>query len=266
MLIGLGYWAFLDSHQYLELRGDNLVLVHGYPGLSGFGLPRDDWTYTLGPSDVTDVHAFSIAAPLLLDRQTSPEKAMLPYLNPNARGAVLWWLGDTATARTALLEAAAKGLNPGPAPNLLAEIVKPSDANILADLVSRSSASAPDNLVLALKRIDPDLALNRFNQSPAGASSGSRLNLLADWSGTCTDVTQRWFDNAIASDPSGVGFPTAMQAILRTLIANCKRNEPSMRRSPTSRTASTRCGSPTSSGMVNFATSSPACSATQMQP
>lgn len=216
LLIGLGYWAFLDSHQYLELRGDNLVLVHGYPGLSGFGLPRDDWTYTLGPSDVTDVHAFSIAAPLLLDRQTSPEKAMLPYLNPNARGAVLWWLGDTATARTALLEAAAKGLNPGPAPNLLAEIVKPSDANILADLVSRSSASAPDNLVLALKRIDPDLALNRFNQSPAGASSGSRLNLLADWSGTCTDVTQRWFDNAIASDPSGVGFPTAMQAILRT--------------------------------------------------
>lgn len=216
LLTGLGYWAFLDSHQYLELRGDNLVLVHGYPGLSGFGLPRDDWTYALAPSDVTDVRALSTAAPLLLDRQTSPEKAMLPYLNPNARGAVLWWLGDTEAARAALFEAAAKGLNPGPAPSLLADIVEPSDANILADLVGRLDPLAPDNLVMALKQIDPDLALNRFDRSPAGANSGSRLNLLVKWSGACTDVTQTWFDNAIASDPSGVAFPTATQAILRT--------------------------------------------------
>ncbi len=220
MLTGLGYWAFLDSHQYLELRGDNFILVHGYPGLTGFGLPRDDWTYALRPSDVTDVRALSTTAPLLLDRQASPEKAMLPYLNPNARGAVLWWLGETAAARAALFEAAAKGLNPGPAPGLLADIIEPSDADTLADLVSRMDALAPDNLVMALKQIDPDLALNRFNQSPAGASSGSRLNLLAKWSGPCTEVTQTWFDNAIASDPSGVVFATVTQAILRTPV--CK--------------------------------------------
>ncbi|TIP18435.1 caspase family protein [Mesorhizobium sp.] len=216
LLAGLGFWAFLDSHQYLELRGDNLILVHGYPGLSGFGLPRDDWTYALGPSDVTDPRALSIATPLLLDRQTSPEKAMLPHLNPNARAAVLWWLGDTGAARTALIEAAAKGLDPGPAPGLLADIAQPSDATILADLVGRMDPLAPDNLVMALKEIDPDLALDRFDQSPAGAASGSRLNLLAKWSGVCTDVTQTWFDKAIASDPSGVVFPTATQAILRT--------------------------------------------------
>ncbi|MER8733569.1 caspase family protein [Mesorhizobium sp. M1227] len=216
LLAGIGYWAFLDSHQYLQLRGDNLVLVHGYPGLSGFGLPRDDWTYALGPSDITDDGALSNATPLLLDRQTSPEKAMLHYLNPNARGAVLWWLGDTGAARAALFEAAAKGSNPGPAPDLLADIVEPSDTIILADLVSRLNPSAPANLVMALKQIDPDLALNRFDESAAGANSGSRLNLLVRWSGACTDVTQAWFDNAIASDISGVAFPTATQAILRT--------------------------------------------------
>ncbi len=216
LLAGLGYWAFLDSHQYLQLRGDNLVLVHGYPGLSGFGLPRDDWTYALGPSDIADVGAVSTATPLLLDRQTSPEKAMLPYLNPNARGAVLWWLGDTGAARAALFEAAAKGSAPGLAPSLLTNIVEPSDANTLANLVGQLDPLAPDNLVMALKKIDPDLALKRFDQSPAGTNSGSRLNLLVKWSGACTEVAQTWFDSAIASDPSGVAFPTATQAILRT--------------------------------------------------
>lgn len=219
-LVSLGYWAFLDSHQYLELRGDNLVLIHGYPGLSGFGLPRDDWTYNLGPSDINDVRALSSASPLLLDRQTSPEKAMLPHLNPNAKGAVQWWLGDTEAARSALLEGAGKSVPPGPAPSLLAEIVKTPDADTLANMMSQSNEIMPDNLVLALKKIDPDLALIRFEKSPAGNNFGSRLNLLAGWSGTCTQVTQTWFDNVIAGDPGGPSFLTATQAILRT--PNCK--------------------------------------------
>lgn len=29
LVIVAGYWAFLASHQYLEVRGDNLILVHG---------------------------------------------------------------------------------------------------------------------------------------------------------------------------------------------------------------------------------------------
>ena len=217
VLLMTGYWAFLDSHHYLEIRGDNLTLVHGYPGLSGFGLPKDEWIYSEGPANLLADSSLQPGRPLVFDRQVSPEAKLIEILNPPARARIHLWLNDRPAAHDDLMRAAAKRA-PTKADDLefLPELVGTADRKQLESLAADASSDTPIEVVLALKTIDPSAAIAVFRASPAARNLGSQLDLLSKWEGSCTPQVQEWLDALAADHQASLAFPALVMTILRT--------------------------------------------------
>jgi hypothetical protein len=212
-----GYWAFLDSHQYLEVRGDNLALIHGYPGLSGFGLPRDDWIYAEGPNSIREGSHPKHGEPLVFDRSRSPERLLLDVLKPAARARIRWRLNDKEGARADLLDAAAAGnLAEENAFELLPKVVRADDEARLEQLVRSLKPTDSWHVVLALKTLNPSRAVVAFRASPAAENLGIHLNLLAAWEGICTSEIQNWFSGILSQPGAIYAYPPVTQAVLRT--------------------------------------------------
>ena len=213
----LFYWAFLDSHRYLDLTGNRIVLVHGYPGLTGFGLPHTEWTYGEEPSDLAeDASAPREGRPLVLSREDSPEAALLTVLRPPGRARIRIWDGDRAGARRDLL-AAAQERRPGAANDLefLPETVAAEDADELDRIVRTGRPEDSVEPVLALAVLDPSRAVAAWRASPAGRR-GSSLNLLSSWREPCTAAVQDWLDAALSDGTDRITYLTAVRAIART--------------------------------------------------
>ncbi|MDA9409454.1 caspase family protein [Bradyrhizobium sp. CCBAU 45384] len=216
-LVLIGYWAFLDSHQYLEVRGDNITLVHGYPGLSGFGLPKDEWTYMEGPDGLLSSAALKVGQPLVFDREKSSETALIEVLNPAPRARIEIWQNNLAAARSDLMIA-------GNDPHLLTDgdltllpyVVSADQKSQLETWVRRLNPEGSIAPVLALKSVDPGLAITAYMASPASANRGAQLNLIAKWDGKCTPEVQTWLDGILADSLAVLSFPQALQAIVKT--------------------------------------------------
>jgi len=217
---GLGllfYWAFLDSHHYLDPTGNRIVLVHGYPGLTGFGLPRTEWVYGEEPSDLAEgASAPREGRPLILSREESPEAALLRVLRPPGRARLHVWAGDRAGARRDLLNSA-REWQPGAANDLefLPEAITDEDANELDRIVRTGRPEDSVEPVLALAVLDPSRAVAAWRESPAGRS-GSSLTLLSSWQGACTAAVQDWLDAALSTGTDRITYLTAVRAIVRT--------------------------------------------------
>lgn len=217
---GLGllfYWAFLDSHHYLDLTGNRIVLVHGYPGLTGFGLPRTDWIYGEEPSDLAEgASAPREGRPLVLSRDASPEDALLTVLRPPGRARLHIWAGDRVGARRDLL-ATARERRPSATNDLefLTETVAIEDADDLDRIVRTGGPEDPVEPVLALAGLDPNRAVAAWRASPA-SRSGAGLTLLSSWQGTCTAAVQDWLDTAMSDGTKRITYLTAVRAIART--------------------------------------------------
>ncbi|RVU18473.1 caspase family protein [Methylobacterium oryzihabitans] len=211
------YWAFLDSHHYLDLTDNRVSLVHGYPGLTGFGLPRTEWIYGEEPSDLAEsALAPREGRPLVLSREASPEAALLTVLRPPGRARLRIWAGDRAGARRDLL-AAAQERRPSAANDLefLPETVVAEDADELDRIVRASRPEESVEPVLALAALDPSRAVAAWRASPASRGGGG-LTLLSSWQGPCTAAVQDWLDAALSDGTDRITYLTAVRAIVRT--------------------------------------------------
>ena len=199
LLLAVGYWAFLDSHQFLEVRGNNIVLAHGYPGLTGFGLPQDEWTYAEGPGSLRSSDMLGDRRRYAFDRQVSPEAKLRDLLVPSARARLDMWSGDRQAAREELLDAAGRReAHEDKDLEFLPALVLAADRQAMQDIVSGLQPSDSVLPVLALKKLDPDAAVAAFGRSPAAANLGMQFGVLSAWEGACTPATQAWLDGLLS--------------------------------------------------------------------
>jgi len=199
LLFVAGYWAFIDSHQYLEVRGDNIVLVHGYPGLTGFGLPKDEWTYAEGPGSLRSSDALGDGRRYVFDRQNSPETELRDLLVPAARARLDIWSGHRRAASEELLDAASRReMHDEKDLEFLPDLVAAADKPALQNIVSGLQPADSVLPVLALKKLDPDAAIAAFARSPAAANLGTQFGVLSAWDGTCTPATQAWLGSLLS--------------------------------------------------------------------
>jgi hypothetical protein len=211
------YWAFLDSHKYLEILGDNIALVHGYPKLTGFGLPRTEWIYSFGPSDLRGDAPLTRDKALVLDARRTPEAVLVELLKPAPRGVARWAMGDREGARADLLQAAAeKGALDPTLLNILPEAVRAGDEERLDELIRRGDPDVAWQLVPALRELSPARAVAAIRASASSENLGFRLNLLSEWRGTCTPEVQEWLSGVLAQPGANVEYPVVAQAVLRT--------------------------------------------------
>lgn len=199
LLLAVGYWAFVDSHQFLEVRGDNIVLVHGYPGLTGFGLPKDEWAYAEGPGSLRSSDVLGDGRRYAFDRQVSPEAKLRDLLVPSARARLDIWSGDRQAAREELLNAAGRRESHEDKDlEFLPALVVAADRQAMQDIVSGLEPSDSVLPVLALKKLDPDAAVAAFGRSPAAANLGMQFSVLSAWDGACTPATQAWLGSLLS--------------------------------------------------------------------
>ena len=192
--LGVGaYWAFLDGHQYLQLD-NTVVLVHGYPGLSGFGLPKEDWRFPFGADALLSSHPLS-RTPVVLPRSVNAEEQLALALRPGSRALVRVWAGKYAEARDILLSS--RGTPDWGNDGIMA-LKGVTVAGHEAQLIKLIPKLSPDESVaaiLALAKSDPERAITAFRSSPAGAVAGLELTVLASWSARCTPAVQKWLDS-----------------------------------------------------------------------
>jgi hypothetical protein len=199
LLLAAGYWAFVDSHQYLEVRGDNIVLVRGYPGLTGFGFPKDEWTYNEGPGRLQSSEALGDGRRYAFDRQISPEAKLRNLLVPAARARIDIWSGDRQAAREELLDAVSRReLHEDNDLEFLPDIVVAADKPVVEKIVSGLQSADSVSPVLALKKLDPNAAIAAFGRSPAAANVGMQFSVLSAWDGACTPATQTWLRSLLS--------------------------------------------------------------------
>jgi len=210
----IGYWAFLDSHQYLEVRGDSIALVHGFPGLSGFALPRDDWIYDYGPDDIADQNVLAGGHRMMFDRSRSAERALLDVTKPAARSSLFLWLNDRDNARAELFKV---GTTNKDTRELWEALSKPGDEERLAELTRSSKPGDGSAIALALRRLNVDDAVKALRVAQTADDGGVNLDVLSEWNGSCTPETQRWFDDILRSESGGrIAYLTTLHATVRT--------------------------------------------------
>ena len=211
------YWAFLDSNEYLEVRGDNIALVHGYPRLSGFGLPQTEWVYSFGPQDLRVGTRLTRDVALVLNAGQSPEEALVSLLKPAPRGVARWVTGNREAARADLLQAAAEqgALDPRML-NILPKAVRAGDKDQLDALIRRGDPELTWQLVPALRQLSPERAGAVMLSSVASNNLGFTLNVLSTWYGPCAPAVQEWFSTVLAQPGAGIVYPVVAQAVLRT--------------------------------------------------
>lgn len=217
LVLVAGYSAFLDSHQYLDVRGDGIALVHGYPGLSGFGLPQDEWVYAEGPGSLRSSDVLAVGRTFVFDRQAQAEKILRNFLNDAARARVDLWLGDRESARRELLGIAMRReFHDGKDLEFIGDVVGQGDKTALKKIVEGLKPGDPVEPVLALKAIDPSAAIGAFGNSTASADLGMRLGLLAKWGGTCTPAIQTWLDQLLSDKRAGLAYGLVAETVTRT--------------------------------------------------
>jgi len=217
LVLAAGYWAFLDSHQYLDVRDQNIVLVHGYPGLSGFGLPHDEWSYAEGPGALKSQDTLAAGRRFVFDRQASPELALRDILGAAGRARVDLWLGDRDSAPKELLRVAEtrevwndKDLE------FLDSVVGEADRATLVKIVAELRPGDPIEPVTALQSIDPSAAIAAFSKSLAAANEGMQLAALANWQGPCAPAVQAWLDVLLSKPEAAFVYVQAADTVAKT--------------------------------------------------
>ena len=225
------FWAYMDQHRYFELRDDQVLLVHGYPGLSGFGYPRNEWVYSLGQADLALNGPLSRVRTVVFGASSSPTEKLLPLLRPAIQAKVLAWARRIPAAREKLppFDGSSAVLAAADA-NLLALVTTADDVPALehagsatGDLAQQSSA------VHAILKFDAEKAAALALRFPMALPTGFgyQLDLIEGWPSPCGPEVQRWFDtigtqgaatylSAFASAAVGPGcrlpFPLAISA------------------------------------------------------
>lgn len=211
------YWVLLDSHEYLEIRGDNIALVHGYPKLTGFGLPQTAWIYSFGPQDLRIDARLTRDAALVLGSRQTPEDALIELLKPAPRGVARWVMGNREGARADLLQAAGEeGASDPRLLNILPDAVRAGDEEQLDALIRRGAPDVAWQLVPALRQLSPARAAAAVRSSAASKNVGFTLNLVSAWRGPCAPEVQEWFSSILAQPGAHIVYPVVAQAVLRT--------------------------------------------------
>ncbi len=212
-----GYWAYLDGHQYLELRGDEIALIHGVPDLSGFGLPQALWHYPFGPGDLISDRTLAEGHTITFERGENPEDRLSESLARAHRASLDLWRDDVAAARRHLSEVIAVPEALEPADLLvLPDVVRPEDAEWLEASARVADPERKSHLVTALGRLDADRAARVMADTDAFEWRGYALNQLAIWDHPCTEAAQAWLDG-FGADPNNASlFPSLALAYVRT--------------------------------------------------
>jgi Caspase domain len=211
------YWAWLDSHSYLDLQGDSIALVHGVPGHSGFGLPSTDWRYALTPDSLASDSALLHGGPVLFARHASPETALMQQLNDAARARVALWRGDWATARNLVLGSAAerKAVSEQSA-DLLPLLATKADLAWLSREFSTSPSTISNWLALALLDVNSEAAAGAFDRQAPHSIPIYALNLMPTWNSACGPNLQRWLNRLLVEPASQFYSPNYVLLALRS--------------------------------------------------
>ncbi len=210
-----GYWAFMDGHQFLHL-GDKVTLVHGYPGLSGFKLPRDDWQFEFGAEAIDPSKALA-HGDVVLPRGRNAFNALGPILRPGPRALLLSWQGNYSQALRILLERTESSAD-FEAQRVLDFLPLEGHEAELSNLIPKLPPNDSIAAVKALARVDSELAMSAFENSGLRGNAGCELNLLSSWSSPCSPGVQAWLDG-ITEHADRI---RARTAALTTVSAGCR--------------------------------------------
>lgn len=214
-LVGLaagGYWAFLENQQHLKVERNQLVLAHGHPTLSGFGLPRTEWVFPLGPEALVEDGPLSEREAFAFARNRSPEAALMQALRQVHAAEVLTWRGDTAAARQIMREYPASFLSDPNGRDLLLGLVEPSDKDWLVESVQDGPPEWLSAVVEALARFDQPTAVGLLE----GLPNSRYLELLSAWKAPCTPALQAWVESYLKAPSARLMIPAVADMLMRT--------------------------------------------------
>lgn len=187
-----GYWAFLDGHQFLHLA-DKVTLVHGYPGLSGFRLPHDDWLFDFG-ADAVDPSSALAREDVVLPRGRNALDVLGPMLRPGPRALLLSWQGYYAQSMRVLLERTGSSSNRD-AQRALDFLPLKGYETTLSEHIPQLHPDDQIAAILSLARVDSERSIQAFQNSAIRNDAGYELDLLASWSAPCSPGVQTWLDD-----------------------------------------------------------------------
>lgn len=216
IVIGIGaYWTFQENHQYLDLDEERVTLYHGYPGLSGFGLPDTVWEFDFGPVSMTHE-----SPPLVVPRPFDVYGAIARILTPSAHAELYLLMGDKKRANRLLRAAIENAAEPNVAAlELLPAVVAPGDEGWLSQQVVSARPEHAGAFITALARLDGEKAAEALKGSSINDNFGYQLNLLSNWSTQCGPATQAWFESFLNREDVWVPVSTVALASIRAMCS-----------------------------------------------
>ena len=214
-----GFWAFLEGQQHLTLERDQIALIHGHPRLSGFGLPRTEWVYPLGPESLSPDSALQGDWVLSFARSANAEDTLQQAVLPAQRAQLLLWQGRQQEARRSLLADPDQVLANDVGYRILPDLVELNDEDWLQERISAAEQNSAAALVAALARVNQDAAARALVSSTVAGSLGHQLNLLEVWQEPCTEPLQAWMDGLLSRPEASYTLPAIAQVAIR---AGCR--------------------------------------------
>ena len=214
-----GYWAWQDGQQFLLMDRVRLTLSHGHPELSGFGYPKLDWIYPLGPNAIVSDRRDRTLAGVAFPRRLEPEGMLSNLLAPIAATRVLTWHRRDGEARQILLANKTLFVSTQDGQQLLPDLVAPEDKDWLADRIETADGLEAAALVAALAEIDQEAAAAALGLSAISDDVGHQLNLLKVWRAPCGPALQSWMETFLSKDSAAFALPAIVQMAVR---AECR--------------------------------------------
>lgn len=214
-----GFWAFLEGQQHLTLERDQIALVHGHPELSGFGLPRTEWVYPLGPESLSSDSALEDDWVLSFSRSGNAENTLQQSVLPAQRAQLLLWQGRRQEARHSFLADPDQVLVNDVGYSILPDLVDPDDEVWLQERISNEEPNSAAALIMALARINQEAAARALRSSAVAESLGHQLNLLEVWQEPCTEPLQAWMDELLSRAEAAYTLPAIAEVAIR---AGCR--------------------------------------------
>lgn len=210
-------WAWMDSHRYLSLDNDQVVLWHGYPEWTGFGLPVEQWQFDIKRSHIKATSILLDGRAVVIGRREDPIEYLMESLNASGQLATHLWASE-APGQLSSGVLADYFLDDDDAGFILeANMLSDQSVDFLAELAGSADAIVAYQALAALAFQNPEFVATVLQQRLSRPEEvGNQLNVVADWSAPCTPSVESWLHAYAAADANYLFYPTVVDASLRS--------------------------------------------------
>lgn len=201
------YVAWLNAHEYAEVRGSNISLYRGYPGLPWFGFPQLLRELSYGPQEMAEGSALRTGEAIVAPMGKPVMPLVLENLSLEIKSLRAVSLGDVETARRIILPIIAEGPGIGGATSesllvvsmVLPDIVQNLDINLLPALFRSDHMEVRTKALQALLKLAPNEGLERAIKDAVSRRDFEHIDILRELEISCRPELVTYFSTLLSA-------------------------------------------------------------------